>query len=126
MKKTTIDKKETIMMELDAVQQRAKTRTISYDDIIDTLKEIDSRLGISKASKKGVKVLVDYHAQHFPACYHGRPESTYFQAEYNGKTWAITNIKRGYTTQTPNKAILITFTDAAKEAIIRNMESMSL
>lgn len=52
MKKATIDKKEAIMMELDAVQQRAKTRTISYDDIIETLKDVDARLGISNAAKK--------------------------------------------------------------------------
>jgi len=126
MKKTTIDKQAAIQAELDNVQSRAKTRTISYNDIIDTLKEIDSRLGISKAAKKGVKVLVDYHAQHFPSCYNGRPESTQFRAEFNGKTWALTEIFRGYTIQTANKAINITFTDKAKEAIIQSLENMGI
>ena len=126
MKKTTIDKKETIEKILDEVQKRAKTRTISYDDIRETLDDIDKRLDISKAAKKGVKVLVDYHAQHFPACYNGRPESTYFRAEHNGRAWAITEINRGYTTQTPAKAIRITYTDAAKAAIIHSLEEMSI
>lgn len=126
MKKTTIEKKETIQAILDDVQKRAKTRTISYNNMVETLDEIDKRLDISKAAKKGVKVLVDYHAQHFPACYNGRPESTYFRAEHNGRTWAITEIKRGYTTQTPNKAIQITFTDTAKAAIIHSLEEMSI
>ena len=126
MKKLTIDKQEEIKLEIDNVQARAKTRTISYEDIVDTLKEIDARLGISNAAKKGVKVFVDYHAPHFPARYNGRPESTQFRAEHNGKTWAITEICRGYTIHTENKAINLTFTDTAKAAIIKNLESMSL
>ena len=121
MKKTAIEKQEKIQAILNEVQKRATARTITYEKMVDCLAEIDKNLAISKAAKKGIKADVDIQAQHFPSAYRYTPESTHFRAEYNGKTWMITEISRKATRQTANKAIILTLTDAAKQAIIEKI-----
>lgn len=82
---------------LEAVQGKAHTRTVTFDDIAKELKDIEDWFSIPKTALKGVKVSIDKHAQNFPNAYRGRAESTQVEAIYTGTAWKITDIRRGYT-----------------------------
>lgn len=120
MKKPIILNSETKMQqlqsELDEIQSRCKTRTISAADVANILSEVERSLGISKEAMKGVTVLYS-GAEKFPNAYKYIPESTHFKAEHTGTCWKVDSINR---TTCPNrtKNTELVLTDAAKEAII--------
>lgn len=120
MEKAIILNSETKMQqlqnELDEIQSRCKTRTISAADVAYILSEVENSLGISKKAMKGVTVLYS-GAEKFPNAYKYFPESTHFTAEYSGTAWKIVSINR---TTCPNrtKNTEVVLTDEAKNAII--------
>lgn len=101
---------------------KARSRTITPDDIMEDLCAVQNHLRISKTAMKGITVTINHNAQTFPNAYKkmGNPESTYFSAEHNGKGWKLTEIYRD--TCRATKAS-IHLTDNAKTAIIRNAEA---
>ena len=120
MKKPIILNSETKMQqlqsELDEIQSRSKTRTISAADVANILSEVERSLGISKKAMTGVTVFYS-GAETFPRAYKYTPESTHFTAEYSGTSWRIVSIKRdACPNRTKNTEVVLT--DEAKNAII--------
>ena len=106
---------------LDTVQKWSRVRTISTWVIIESLETIEKRLGISKKAMEGIKVRVDANAQNFPGAYRGRPESTWFSAEYRKGSWRITSIGRNDTARAGNGCNIF-LTDGAREALLTKYE----
>ena len=102
---------------VDAVQGRARVRTICVEDIIDTCDSVQKKLNISQTALEGVQITVDRHAQKFPAAYNGRPESTIFQAVYSGRKWRLLKVYRG-DVRRPGHGTSIVLTDVAKSAVL--------
>lgn len=73
---------------------KANVRCINVEGVIDTLLEVEDKLGISKKALNGVKVHVDIHGQSFPSAYKFTPMSTQFEAVMKNGAWRITEISR--------------------------------
>lgn len=112
-----------IILELETIQKKCKSRTISFSDIQNTLNEIDSILDIPKTAKNGIIVNVDCNAQKFPAKYHFIPESTHFSAIYKNGYWYITAINR-YRCRCKTQRVLIYHTEKSKEALIKRFSDI--
>jgi len=110
---------EQLTAEIKKAEGRATARTITAENLVETLIEIENRLGITKKSMEGIRVVVDYNAQTFPSAYKYRPESTFFVAVYN-KGWKLTDIRRDWT-RSPKQAVQIEHTEDSKKAIIDRM-----
>lgn len=106
---------------LDLIQKRSRTRTVTVDEIIDKVEEIDRKLPISKKAKKGCYCSFDLNAQAFPSCYKGIPESTIVAIAYSSTGWIIYDIHRGQTRR-PTVSTRMELTDEAKAAIIASYE----
>ena len=100
---------------------RASVRKINARDLIDDLIEVNDYLGLTKKVMKGTTVRVDHNAQSFPNAYKYVPESTIFCAEFTSG-WFITDIFRG-TCKTRKYDLKLS--DTAKEAYLKNAESLS-
>ena len=118
--KAIIDKK--IVPELDAVQARCTSRTITPLRILDELLDIEDALGIPKKAMDGVSVSVDANAQNFPSAYKFTPESTRFKAVYRGGCWRITDIRRDRTRRESQK-VVVSHTEASRAALIDKYSS---
>ena len=103
------------------VQKRCRERTITAIDICRELSRIDSELNLSKRAKKGITVRIDCNAQDFPRAYKYTPESTIFEAVFDGKEWCLTDIRRDRCT---NRKGYMVLTDEAKQALINRFESL--
>ena len=110
---------------LTEVQKRCTARTISEDDIVRTLIEIEDDLKISKKAMDEIVAEVDINAQSFPSAYKYIPESTHFLARYKSGSWRLTRLGRN-TTKSPKSAIRLLLTDAAKEALIKRFTCHSI
>jgi len=89
---------------LALIQKKSRVRTIDSMSIQSAIEAIESKLTklLPKSTWKGIKVMVDVHAQHFPTCYSGSPESTQFTVEYFSN-WFITSMDRTYCNSPVNK-----------------------
>ena len=104
---------------LDAVQKRCKARTITVSEIYHALTIIRDKLNIPACHMDGVRVICDIHAQRFPGAYkrNGRPESTWFVAEFRRGQWVVTDISRLYCTD-GTRWCSVHLTPEAEKAII--------
>lgn len=111
---------------LDAVQKRAKTRTIDDWAICQAIKEIEERLDIisSRTDAIGTIAEVDYNAQHFPNAYKYTPESTQITLEKKRNGWTLTYIERNKC-KTPANKIVLTLTDATKAHMAERVSKIS-
>lgn len=100
--------------QLNTVQKRSRVRTIDIDDAINSLIELEQRLGISKAALEGVSVEIDLNAERFCKSYRGIPESTIFRATYK-RGWRITYLKRA---KTKTHIYSVTHTEKSREALV--------
>lgn len=113
---------------LDAAQKGAHVRTIDIKDMayaLDKAEKIINGAGWHKITKKaleGTTAVIDCNAQTFPNAYKGIPESTFFSAVYHSGKWQIIAFWRGCTAS-PRQGIKITLTDAAKAAIIAEIQA---
>lgn len=100
---------------LDAVQKRAKCRTMDARSIIQAIEEIEERLDIisSRTDAIGTIAEVDYNAQHFPNAYKYTPESTQITLEKKRNGWTLTYVERNKC-KTPANKIVLTLTEATK------------
>lgn len=119
--KINLKNREKIESVLDQVQHRAKTRTISYEDIYETIERIEQRLELRllKEDWRGLKFNVDLGAQRFPEAYRGKPMSTQFQVERGSKAWFVTNISRAGCHRSVNHEVEPDFTACDPQAFVR-------
>lgn len=102
---------------------RATARTTSVKEIKDVLNHVGC--GIAKAKLDGTKVRFD-GAEHFPATYKYRPESTHWVAENVKGKWYITNI---YRHTCPNRIkwnTHIEYSECAKAALLEKMSYVNV
>ena len=89
---------EQMQRAIDEAQKGARVRLIEAADVLQAVVEIERRLfgdlRLTKKSCKGIDVDFDTHAQRFPNAYHGKPESTRFTLEFNGRAWLLTSVGR--------------------------------
>lgn len=109
--------------ELDAVQARAKVRTVTPCEIVEALHDLQAHLDIPKKALEGVKVHFDLNAQAFPGAYKYTPESTHVSAEYKGGSWRITNISREECRR-PSFRFTVTHTDASRAALLQRFTAI--
>ena len=109
---------------INEAQSKARVRRISTSTVINTLAKIQKQLNIPKKSMRGIKISVDYYAQKFPSAYKGIPESTYFNAEHDGRHWRITNVYRAKCRYSGE--VIINHTEESKKAIINRFSVLSL
>src|SRR5690554_1471924 len=88
--------REKLQAAIDEAQKKAQVRWIDADDIFDAIETAEEQLTriLAKKDWPGAAVFVDKHAQKFPACYRGTPESTQFRIERNTAGWNVTWIGR--------------------------------
>ena len=111
---------------LDAVQKRAKTRTIDDWSICQAIKEIEERLDIisSRTDAIGTIAEVDYNAQHFPNAYKYTPESTQITLEKKRNGWTLTYVERNKC-KTPANKIVLTLTEATQAHMAERVSKIS-
>ena len=103
---------------LDAVQARCTARTITAQDIVQAIKEIEERLNLisTKTDSIGTVAEVDVNAQDFPNAYKYTPESTQITLERKSSGWVLKYIERNRC-KSPENRIVLTLTDATKAHI---------
>ncbi len=116
--------KEKIISIIDAAQARARERKITYKDILKAIKEIESKLGITKKALEGTRASVDVHAQDFARAYRFRAESTHFKIIYEKKSWRLISVSRKETRGRLH-TYEITLSDTAKAAILDNASRLA-
>lgn len=104
--------------ELDKVQAKSRTRTISVEDMKYALESLEKKLGISKKNMNGLKIDFCYFAERYPNKYKWIPEGTCFTATYKNGSWRVVDIYRGNCDKTRRYEIY--WTEAAKAAFIEN------
>ena len=112
--KITIEKLNTA---LDTVQKRCRERTITAQEIMNTLDDITKKLDISKRAMDGVSVEFDLNAQRFPNAYKYTPMSTIVSATYKNGKWTNVQITREQTRR-PGKKYCIEHTENSKAALL--------
>lgn len=116
---------DTRLNEVLAVEQgRCTARTLSADKIRRILGRIQDQISIPAKYLSGVCVEYD-GAQKFPSAYKFRPESTYFTATHDGRTWIITSIGRSTCPNRINNTT-VQLTPEAKEKIAERFQSMEI
>lgn len=115
--KIRIASTEKLAAALEAEQGRAKTRTITVEDIQHAAAEVESRLDIPRTKMAGVQADVDIHADIYPRAYKYRPESTQFTLTWTASGCFATHISR-CTTGGTRKQYAVRLTDDARAAIL--------
>ena len=111
------ENRDKIQKALDAVQGRCKERTITVDDIIYSVKDVEDNLKIAKKAMIGVKVESDQCCQNFPNAYKHTPYSTQYGMERTTGGWFLTWVERRPTKRAGNQYNL-ELTEAAKMALV--------
>ena len=109
---------------LDEVQHKCSARTLTADELAYILQKAERELGIAKKYLAGCKVTYT-GAQRFPNAYHGRPESTHFTAEHNGRYWIVTELCRSDCPDREGNTSII-LTESAKAALINRLSCFRL
>ena len=115
---------EKLQNTLDVVQKGCTARLLSCEKIDNILAKAASKMNISTRCMKGTKLIYN-GAEHFPASYGYRPESTHFEAEHNGRHWVITSIERK---TCPNRLdnTLIHLSPLSSQAVLDSFNSVRL
>ena len=111
------ENRDKIQKALDAVQGRCKERTITVDDIIYSVKDVEDNLKIAKKAMIGIKVVSDQCCQNFPNAYKHTPYSTQYGMERTSSGWFLTWVERRPTKRAGNQYNL-ELTEAAKMALV--------
>ena len=115
------ENRDKIQKAIDAVQWRCKERTITVDDIIYSVKDVEDNLKIAKKAMIGVKVESDQCCQNFPNAYKYTPYSTQYGMERTSSGWFLTWVDRKPTKRSGNQYNLA-LTEAAKEALVERFK----
>ena len=111
------ENRDKIQKTLDAVQGKCKERTITVDDIIYSVKDIEDELKIAKKAMIGIKVESDQCCQNFPNAYKYTPYSTQYGMERTPSGWFLAWVERKPTKRSGNQYNL-TLTEDAKKALV--------
>lgn len=111
MKITNLKKLDALIKEAEG---RSTARTITVDDVVDSLAQAEAHLLLLSTKKDavGTIVYVDVNAQRFPRAYHYIPESTQFVAEITKSGWKVARVFRGTCTTKRMEFILTEETKA--------------
>lgn len=104
---------EKLQAELDKVQDRCTARTVTAQQIVDTLNSIS----VPKCHLHGTTVHWD-GAEKFPNAYKYTPDSTHWRAENVNGRWYITDICRDTCPNRTTRQGRIIFSESAKAWII--------
>lgn len=109
---------EKVQSALDRAQQGARSRRVDIEDLAELLQELACWLDsiIEKKHQKGIKAILDFHAQNFSSSYQYSPESTIIEVEKFSSGWFMTDCVRG-ACRTPTNRIVLKLTDEHKSAI---------
>ena len=107
---------------LNTIQKGCRVRTLALEDIDRILERIERELNVPRYKLAGTKVFYT-GAEHFPNAYQGRPESTQFTAEHNGRAWRIIQIARD---DCPNRLINVAVwaSDVTKAAVLDRLSNL--
>lgn len=112
-----------IEAELQKIQGKAHVRKLTLDQMVNAIREVETKLSLPKTKLEGVRIDIDYHAANFPKNYRYFPMSTQVRVIYEKKKWRVmyftrTNCRRF------GKNILIFLTPTAKNALIANITNV--
>ena len=111
------ENRDKLQAALNEVQGKSRERTITVDDIIYSVKDVEETLGIPKKYLTGIKVASDQCCQNFPNAYKYTPYSTQFGMERTSSGWFLTWVERKPTKRAGNYYNL-ELTEAAKSALV--------
>lgn len=94
---------------------------ISYNDIVNSCKEVENYLGISKKNLVGTSFSVNLYAHRFPSAYYGMPEATQFDARYTASGWRVTVISRCNCNH--QRRLYLHLSDTAKSSLVEQAET---
>ncbi len=108
---------------LKICQKRCSARTITFNDILNSVHKIESHFNcIPKYHMKGLELSIDMYAQYFSTRYRrkGTPYSTFINVRHSGKGWVLTDIYRAETrADYKTRFTVIVFPDSLKDSIIQ-------
>lgn len=109
---------------LEELQARCSMRTLTAENIVNILDNVEKRIGVPKKYLEGTKV--DYTgAEVLPRSYRFYCESTHFNAYHDGKHWHITFIGRLKCPRRKNNTS-VELSELTKKAIVREISSMEV
>lgn len=100
-----------------SAEGKARERTITAADVVDSCEEITGRLAISKKSMEGLRATVDRHAQSVPASYRFPMLSTHFTVEYRRGTWRLVAVYRSRVSA-PSRRVSLVLPETARAALV--------
>lgn len=122
--KININNKEKIEAALNEVQNRAKARTISYEDILEAIENIEKKLNISKKAMIGIRARVSLHCERFSGLYKGIPMGTEFTIQRFPSGWFLVGVSRDNVDH--SRTYCLVLSESAKEAILNNASELNL
>lgn len=111
------ENRDKLQAALNEAQGKSRERTITVDDIICSVKDVEDELRIPKKYMVGIKVVSDQCCQNFPNAYKYTPYSTQFGMERTASGWFLTWVDRRPTKRAGNQYNL-TLTEDAKKALV--------
>ena len=121
---TSADAREKISEAIVQAEGRARARTITADQILETLDRIDNRLDIAATNMIGITVKCDLHAHKVASTYRGTAYSTWFAATYRRSGWYITDIYRDHTYLSDHKTCILDLPEKAQKALAAKYKYM--
>ena len=114
--------KDRIEQAIKQAQVKARTRTITLNDVFFAVLDIEKKLqDVPKVAWEGVRVVVDVHGgERYPSAYRGAPESTQFKITYTSGTWKLTDVYRMDVVQTKGGYMTIYLPDELQKAIVES------
>lgn len=109
---------------IEKAEGKAKVRCITEQDICELLIKTEDRVKNKKALN-GTTVYYD-NGQQFTSIYLSayKPISTHFSAEFRNGKWYVTDIQRKVCPKRKTYSGLISFSEAAKEAVIEQQSKL--
>lgn len=119
--RVNIKNEDKIKLLLDEVQKRSYVRNIEYSTIVEYKNEVERKFAIKGKTCAGFKVYIDPFAQRYPNSYKGRPESTQFALEYNGREWFVSEVGRKYTGDSSFELSNINMTSDMMDHLVKSL-----
>lgn len=111
------ENRDKLQAALNDAQGNSRERTITVDDIINSIKDVEEELKIPKKYMVGIKVVSDQRCQNFPNAYKYTPYSTQYGMERTASGWFLTWVERKPTKRAGNYYNL-ELTEATKTALV--------
>lgn len=109
---------------LGTVQKGCRVRTLDPNEIVSILSHVERELRVPMAKLAGTQITYT-GARHFPNAYNGRPESTHFLAEHDGRAWHVIRIFRDTCPDRLNN-VETHLSDITKEAVLARFHDLCI